>query len=106
MVFAQPVRAACVHCTGQTFWHFPRKGTIAIGSDADIVIFDANEEQTISAQTHHMRIDYSMYEGIRVKGVPKTVLSRGRVIVDNGKIVGSAGSGEFIRRQAITGLAP
>ena len=87
------------------FGLFPRKGTIAVGSDADIVIFDANEEQTISAQTHHMRIDYSMYEGIRVKGVPKTVLSRGRVIVDNGKFVGRAGSGEFVRRQAITRLA-
>ena len=88
------------------FGLFPRKGTIAVGSDADIVIFDANEEQTISAQTHHMRIDYSLYEGIRVKGVPKTVLSRGRVIVDNGKFVGRVGSGEFIHREAITRLAP
>src|SRR5580704_16333871 len=87
------------------FGLFPRKGTIAVGSDADIVIFDANEEQTISAATHHMRIDYSMFEGIRVKGVPKTVLSRGRVIVDNGKFVGRAGSGEFIRRQALTYVA-
>src|SRR5579863_92369 len=84
---------------------FPRKATIAVGSDADIVIFDPNEEQTISVQTHHMRIDYSIYEGIRVKGIPKNELSRGRVIVDNGKFVGRAGSGEFIRRQAITRLA-
>ena len=70
-----------------------------------MVIFDPDEEQTISAATHHMRIDYSLFEGIRVKGVPKTVLSRGRVIVDNGKFVGRAGSGEFIRRQALTHLA-
>jgi dihydropyrimidinase len=87
------------------FGLFPRKGTIAVGSDADLVIFDANEEQTISVTTHHMRIDYSMYEGTRVKGVPKTVLSRGRVIVDNGKFIGRAGSGEFIRRQALTHVA-
>jgi dihydropyrimidinase len=87
------------------FGLFPRKGTIAVGSDADIVIFDPNEEQTISAATHHMRIDYSMFEGIRVKGIPKTVLSRGRVVVDNGKFVGRAGSGEFIRRQALTYVA-
>src|SRR5580700_2997411 len=87
------------------FGLFPRKGTIAVGSDADLVIFDPNEEQTISVQTHHMRIDYSMYEGTRVKGVPKTVLSRGRVIVDNGKFIGRAGSGEFIRRQALTHVA-
>src|SRR6201987_4228544 len=87
------------------FGLFPRKGTITVGLEADIVIFDANEEQTISFQTHHMRIDYSLYEGIRVKGIPKTVLSRGRVIVDNGKFVGRPGSGEFIRRQAITRLA-
>jgi dihydropyrimidinase len=87
------------------FGLFPRKGTIAVGSDADVVIFDANEEQTISVTTHHMRVDYSMFEGIRVKGVPKTVLSRGRVVVDNGKFIGRAGSGEFIRRQALTHMA-
>jgi dihydropyrimidinase len=87
------------------FGLFPRKGTIAVGSDADIVIFDPDEEQTISAATHHMRIDYSMFEGIRVKGMPKTVLSRGRVVVENGKFVGRAGAGEFIRRQALTYVA-
>jgi dihydropyrimidinase len=69
------------------------------------VIFDPNEEQVISVKTHHMRIDYSMYEGIRVKGAVKTVLSRGRVVVDNGKFLGRAGSGEFIKRQAITQIA-
>ncbi|HET9402779.1 MAG TPA: dihydropyrimidinase, partial [Candidatus Acidoferrales bacterium] len=63
------------------FGLYPKKGTIAVGSDADIVIFDPNEEQVISAKTHHMRVDYSMFEGIRVKGVPKTVLSRGRVVI-------------------------
>jgi dihydropyrimidinase len=83
---------------------FPRKGTIAIGSDADLVVFDANQEQVISAATHHMRVDYSMFEGIRVKGAPKSVVSRGRTIIENGKFVGKAGSGEFVRRQGYTGI--
>jgi len=86
------------------FGLFPRKGTIAIGSDADLVIFDANKEQIISASTHHMRVDYSMFEGIRVKGVPKSVLSRGKAIIEDGKFVGRAGNGEFVKRQRYTGL--
>jgi dihydropyrimidinase len=85
------------------FGLYPKKGTIAVGSDADIVIFDPNEQQVISAKTHHMRVDYSMFEGIRVTGVAKTVLSRGRVVVDSGKFVGRAGAGEFIRRQTFAG---
>lgn len=86
------------------FGLFPRKGTIAIGSDADLVIFDPNHEQTISAATHHMRVDYSMFEGIRVKGVPKTVLSHGWPVIENGIFVGKAGSGEFIRRSPYAGI--
>jgi dihydropyrimidinase len=81
------------------FGLYPRKGTVAIGSDADLVVFDPDEEQTISAKTHHMRVDYSMFEGIRVKGVPKIVLSRGRTVVENGKFVGKPGAGEFLRRE-------
>ena len=81
------------------FGLYPRKGTIAVGSDADVVIFDANEQQTISVATHHMRVDYSMFEGTRVKGVTKTVLSRGNVIIDNGKFVGRAGAGQFLKRE-------
>jgi dihydropyrimidinase len=81
------------------FGLYPRKGTIAVGSDADIVVFDPNEEQTISAKTHHMRVDYSMFEGIRVKGIPKTVLSRGRTVVENGQFLGKPGAGEFLKRE-------
>ena len=81
------------------FGLYPRKGTVAVGSDADLIVFDANEEQTISVKTHHMRVDYSMFEGTRVKGVPKTVLSRGRVIVENGRFTGKAGAGEFLKRE-------
>jgi dihydropyrimidinase len=86
------------------FGLYPRKGTIAVGSDADLVVFDTNAEQVISASTHHMKVDYSMFEGIRVKGLPKSVLSRGRTIVENGKFVGKAGSGEFVRRATYAGV--
>ncbi len=85
------------------FGLFPRKGTIAVGSDADIVIFDPNEEMTISAATHHMNVDYSAYEGMKVKGVTKTVLSRGRVVIDDGKYVGKHGDGQFLKRSAFSG---
>jgi dihydropyrimidinase len=81
------------------FGLYPRKGTIAVGSDADIVIFNPLQEETISAKTHHMRVDYSMFEGIRIKGMPRTVLSRGRTIIDSNKFVGHPGSGQFLRRQ-------
>jgi dihydropyrimidinase len=81
------------------FGLYPRKGTIAVGSDADLVVFDPLEEQVLSAKTHHMRVDYSMFEGIKVKGVAKIVLSRGRVLVENGKFQGRAGAGEFLRRK-------
>jgi dihydropyrimidinase len=80
------------------FGLFPKKGTIAVGSDADIVIFDPNREKTISAKTHHMRVDYNAYEGRTVRGVTETVLSRGNVIVENGTFKGKAGSGQFLKR--------
>jgi len=80
------------------FGLFPRKGTIAVGSDADIVIFDPNRDQTISAKTHHMRVDYSAYEGRTVRGVTETVLSRGVVVVENGTFKGKAGGGQFLKR--------
>ncbi len=81
------------------FGLYPRKGTVAVGSDADLIVFDPNEEQIISVKTHHMRVDYSMFEGTRVKGVTKTVLSRGRTIIDNGRFTGKAGAGEFLKRE-------
>ena len=80
------------------FGLYPRKGTIAVGSDADLVIFDPARTHTISAKTHHMRVDYSMFEGIEVTGMPEVVLSRGRVIVESDKFVGRAGAGEFLKR--------
>jgi dihydropyrimidinase len=80
------------------FGLYPRKGTIAVGSDADLVIFDPARKHTISAKNHHMRVDYSMFEGIQVTGMPDVVLSRGRVIVEADKFVGRPGAGEFLKR--------
>ncbi len=80
------------------FGLYPRKGTIAVGSDADLVIFDPKRKHMISARTHHMRVDYSMFEGIQVTGMPDVVLSRGKIVVEGDKFLGRAGRGEFLRR--------
>jgi dihydropyrimidinase len=82
------------------FGLYPRKGVLAPGSDADIVIWDPQADHLISAATHHMRVDYSMFEGFRVRGNARTVLSRGDVIVDNGRWLGRAGRGTYIKREA------
>ena len=80
---------------------FPKKGTIAVGSDADIVIFNPEKKMTISAKTHHMNVDYNCYEGREVTGVTETVLSRGKVIIEDGKYVGKPGDGNFLKRGTI-----
>ncbi|MEW6703033.1 MAG: dihydropyrimidinase [Bacteroidota bacterium] len=80
------------------FGLFPRKGTIAPGSDADIVIWDPEKEHIISARTHHMAVDYSMFEGRKVKGDADTVISRGEVIVEKNKFLGKAGRGNYLKR--------
>src|SRR4051794_13398548 len=80
------------------FGLFPRKGTIAPGSDADIVIFDPNRTTTLGTKTLHMKVDYNPYEGRQVTGVTETVLSRGNVIIDQGRFVGRAGAGAFLKR--------
>jgi|GEM_PF-1655662 len=76
---------------------------LSIGSDADIVIFDPNEEMTLSVETHHMNVDYSAYEGMKVRGATKTVLSRGRVVIDECEYVGSPGQGESLKRSTFGG---
>ncbi len=89
------------------FGLFPKKGTIAAGSDADIVIFDPEREETISVDNplmHHMRVDYSAYEGFQVKGYSETVISRGKVICDKGEWKGSSGRGNFLKRGRYSGF--
>ncbi len=86
------------------FGLYPRKGTIAVGADADLILFDPNKEEIISAKSHHMKVDYSMFEGIRVKGVPRQVLVGGRLVIDKGKFVGKPGQGQFLKRQTYSGL--
>ena len=85
------------------FGLYPRKGTIAPGSDADIVVFDPNAEREISATTHHMNVDYSPYEGRKVRGLPEVVLQRGNVLVKDGQFHGRSGDGKFQPRSRIPG---
>jgi dihydropyrimidinase len=82
------------------FGMYPRKGTLEAGSDGDIVIWDPEAEHTISARTHHMRVDYSMFEGFKVRGNARQVISRGDVIIEDGKFLGRAGRGQYLRRAA------
>jgi dihydropyrimidinase len=82
------------------FGLFPRKGAIAAGSDADLVIFDPKGSTTWSAATHHMNVDYNPYEGRTCKGAVETVMSRGEVIVEKGRFTGKAGRGQYVRRLA------
>jgi dihydropyrimidinase len=80
------------------FGLYPRKGTIAVGSDADIVVFDPERKYTISASTHHSRVDYNLYEGTEVTGSPEVVLLRGNVLVENDELVATPGIGQFVAR--------
>jgi dihydropyrimidinase len=80
------------------FGIYPRKGLLAVGSDADIVVWDPQSPHTISAKTHNMRVDYSMFEGFQVRGNARQVFSRGDLIVDRGKFLGRPGRGQYLRR--------
>jgi dihydropyrimidinase len=80
------------------FGMYPTKGALAVGSDADIVIYDPNRKHTISAKTHHMNVDYSCYEGREVQGGSDIVMSRGSVVVRDGTFTGKKGAGKFIKR--------
>ena len=80
------------------FGMYPQKGTIAVGSDADLVIYDPGRKHKISARTHHMDVDYSCYEGREVQGASDVVLSRGSVLVRDGKFLGRKGHGRFVKR--------
>jgi dihydropyrimidinase len=81
------------------FGLYPHKGTLAPGSDADLVVFDPTAERVIGAASHHMNVDYSCYEGMRVRGRPETVMQRGQVLVAGGAFHGRPGAGHYLSRQ-------
>ena len=85
------------------FGLYPRKGTIAPGSDADIVVFDPTMERVLSASTHHMRVDYNCFEGMSVRGRPEVVMQRGEVLVDGDRFHGRPGQGRFLKRGPFPG---
>jgi dihydropyrimidinase len=91
------IELACA-TPAKMFGLYPKKGTIAPGADADIVLYDPNGAYTMSAATHHMNVDYSAYEGKTVAGHSKTVLSRGRVVIDEGEFLGRTGHGRYTPR--------
>lgn len=95
------VEVACTN-PAKIFGMFPQKGTISVGSDADIVIFDPNEKHKLSAKTHHMNVDYSGYEGWEVTGKVKTVLLRGKVAIENNHCHLDKGYGKFIKRNKVS----
>jgi dihydropyrimidinase len=89
------------------FGLYPRKGTIAVGSDADLVILNPQRKETISVNnppTHHMNVDYSAYEGFNVQGFPETVVSRGKIIVKDCEYVGKKGDGQYLKRSRYSGV--
>jgi dihydropyrimidinase len=88
----------CATTPAKMFGLYPRKGTIAVGSDADIVVFDPKKQHTLSAETHHMRTDYSCYEGMELTGAVDTVLSRGKVIIAGDQYQGRKGDGQYLSR--------
>jgi dihydropyrimidinase len=94
------VEVACTN-PAKIFGMFPRKGTIGIGSDADLVIFDPNEKHRITAAKHHMNVDYSAYEGWELTGKVKTVILRGKVAIENDECLVKKGNGKFIRRTKV-----
>lgn len=94
------VEVACTN-PAKIFGMFPRKGTIAIGSDADLVIFDPDEKHTLSAKTHHMNVDYSGYEGWELTGKVKTVVLRGEIAIDKNECFITKGYGKFIKRKKV-----
>ena len=96
-----PSRFVELHCTNpaKIFGMYPQKGTLEVGSDADILVWDPEQEKVMSVATTHMRIDYNVYEGMQVRGVPVQVYLRGKKIVDGDEWLGEKGSGRFIRRQ-------
>ena len=93
----------CSTNPAKIFGIYPKKGTIAIGSDADIVIIDPNKEVILSSKDLHSNVDYSAYEGIKVKGYPIMTILRGKIIVRDNKFIGEKGDGMYLKRKTTRG---
>jgi len=91
----------CATNPAKIFGLYPRKGTIAVGSDADLVVFDPHRHDLISARTHHSRSDYNVYEGLKLEGMADTVLLRGRIVYQGGQYCGGKGGGQFLKRSPL-----
>jgi dihydropyrimidinase len=89
-----------INCTNpaKIFGFYPRKGTISVGADADIVVWDPKKKEIVSAATQHMNTDYNLFEGYKIKGAPTAVFVRGTQLVDGEQWVGRNGYGQFIKR--------
>lgn len=83
------------------FGLYPEKGTVAVGSDADLVVFDPKKRYTISARTNHQNVDYTPYEGYKGRGAPRVVLAQGKVLVKEGKFLGRPGQGRYVKRKPL-----
>jgi dihydropyrimidinase len=96
-----PSRFVELNCTNpaKIFGMYPKKGTISVGADADILVWDPEKSHMISAATHHMRVDYNLYEGWTIKGVPVKVYQRGHKLVDGDQWFGHNGGGQFVARK-------
>jgi dihydropyrimidinase len=88
----------CSTAPARMFGMYPRKGSVSVGADADLVVYDPGRTHTISAKTHHMNVDYSCYEGRSVQGGSDVVLSRGAVVIRDGVFAGRKGNGRFLKR--------
>jgi dihydropyrimidinase len=84
------------------FGLFPKKGTVAVGADADLLVWDPDKEHVLSQKTLHMRVDYSPFEGRVVRGAASHVLSHGKVVIENGSYMGKKGDGSFLRRSTFS----
>ena len=88
----------CSTTPAKLFGVYPRKGTLAPGADADIVLFDPNREVILSRSVLHERVDYTPYEGLALRGYPTMTIARGQVLCDMGEWVGATGQGQFLKR--------
>jgi dihydropyrimidinase len=92
----------CATNPARIFGLYPRKGTIAIGSDADLVLWDPGASGRISARTHHSRCDYNVYEGFETVGAPTRVWVRGELAATDGEFIGTVGRGRFVKREGVS----